>query len=559
MNVNRLTQSTPRIMSTIMFVLSSLSQIAGTQENSALSFDGTGDLVQVPRSSSLEPQSITVEGWAYYESPQPHHTLLLVKSSDSRLGYALHINYSGENDKVHFWVMGKFVSCPWDNKYLYGQWHHYAGTYAGGVGRLYIDGSLVETRLIDAKEITHSPADLFIGRGRVVGQEGFRGVIDEVRIWDYARIEGDIRRDMHRRLFGNENGLVAYYNCDEGKGEVLNDLSPNKNNGTIAGASWIRSTAPIQYGVGNIAIPKNRPSQLPLDWPLVRVEGGQRTSLRKLVSEHKRNLAAYICTSDTPLLEQAFQELSELADTHTVVVVVPSGERNRIRKAIEKASPGIGKHLYATDFSPGDVSVLPRILFVAANGTVTRDQRGWGAGIKECLYAVPDALITATLKTNPSPQYPGEHGGNSLIDGKLGGVDFARREWLGFQGDDVLATIDLGVEGFPIDSIWLNCLQDGIWAIYLPKEVVLWISNDGKEFQKVGAAKHAIPRQEDGPFCHQFAFRNMRLNSRYLRLQASNSGAVPDWYHKASHRGRKSWVFIDEIAINRISELDAKE
>ncbi|MBU0478049.1 LamG domain-containing protein [bacterium] len=38
-----------------------------------------------------------------------------------------------------------------------------------------------------------------------------------------------------------EEGLVAYWNFDEGKGSVLHDLSGNKNHGTIVNASWART------------------------------------------------------------------------------------------------------------------------------------------------------------------------------------------------------------------------------------------------------------------------------------------------------------------------------
>lgn len=35
------------------------------------------------------------------------------------------------------------------------------------------------------------------------------------------------------------NGLVGYWNFDEGSGTVANDTSGNGNNGTINGATWV--------------------------------------------------------------------------------------------------------------------------------------------------------------------------------------------------------------------------------------------------------------------------------------------------------------------------------
>ena len=42
----------------------------------------------------------------------------------------------------------------------------------------------------------------------------FAGLIDEVRIWDIARTENQIRSDMNKQLKGDESGLVGYWKFD---------------------------------------------------------------------------------------------------------------------------------------------------------------------------------------------------------------------------------------------------------------------------------------------------------------------------------------------------------
>lgn len=37
-----------------------------------------------------------------------------------------------------------------------------------------------------------------------------------------------------------ENGLVAYWNFDEGKGTIVKDISGNENNGEVFGAKWVK-------------------------------------------------------------------------------------------------------------------------------------------------------------------------------------------------------------------------------------------------------------------------------------------------------------------------------
>ena len=75
------------------------------------------------------------------------------------------------------------------------------------------------------------------------------GAIDELRAWSVARSEADLRATMHKRLAGDEPGLVGYWRLDEGFGTSANDSSPTGNPVYLGGAAplaapaWIPSTA----------------------------------------------------------------------------------------------------------------------------------------------------------------------------------------------------------------------------------------------------------------------------------------------------------------------------
>jgi hypothetical protein len=62
-------------------------------------------------------------------------------------------------------------------------------------------------------------------------------MLDELRIWSYARTQEEIAGDMRRRLTGNENGLVVYLNMEEGTGVTTEDATGNGNHGDLVGAS----------------------------------------------------------------------------------------------------------------------------------------------------------------------------------------------------------------------------------------------------------------------------------------------------------------------------------
>ena len=87
----------------------------------------------------------------------------------------------------------------------------------------------------------HSNPDSRTGNllfGCLGGASAFtKGNIFDVRIWNIARTQADIQRDMHKRLVGNETSLVGYWPLDEATGTTAYDLTANANNGTITGAS----------------------------------------------------------------------------------------------------------------------------------------------------------------------------------------------------------------------------------------------------------------------------------------------------------------------------------
>jgi hypothetical protein len=64
------------------------------------------------------------------------------------------------------------------------------------------------------------------------------GDIREVRIWNIARGQEEVRADMTRTFTGKEPGLVGHWPLNEGQDVVARDGSPNESPGSICGATW---------------------------------------------------------------------------------------------------------------------------------------------------------------------------------------------------------------------------------------------------------------------------------------------------------------------------------
>ena len=140
-----------------------------------------------------------------------------------------------------------------DVNYPYGEWVNTTVVKNNDGTKLYMNGSLVATT-----GSTELPSDypFFIGTQWDNNEnERWKGRIDEVRVWNIARDEASIQADLYQELNGDEEGLIGYWNFDDGQGSSLTDLSGNGRNGAINGATWSGDAAPVQppsYGCTDI-------------------------------------------------------------------------------------------------------------------------------------------------------------------------------------------------------------------------------------------------------------------------------------------------------------------
>jgi hypothetical protein len=141
-------------------------------------------------------------------------------------------------------------------------WSYIAMTYDGTNLRLFVNGTQVSSRATTGTiETTANP--LWLGGNQLYG-EYFEGVIDDLRIYNRALDESEIRADMAtpvaagspardpanrvasaRALPTRTADLVGAYSFDAGSGVAAIDDSGNGNVGTIAGATW---TTQGRYG-----------------------------------------------------------------------------------------------------------------------------------------------------------------------------------------------------------------------------------------------------------------------------------------------------------------------
>ncbi len=81
--------------------------------------------------------------------------------------------------------------------------------------------------------VNHTGDRVSIGKMYTNGETWwYNGEMDEMRLWNYSRTENEIRRDMCRKLSGDEAGLIGYWNMNETSGNQAMDNSSGGHHGT---------------------------------------------------------------------------------------------------------------------------------------------------------------------------------------------------------------------------------------------------------------------------------------------------------------------------------------
>jgi hypothetical protein len=135
-------------------------------------------------------------------------------------------------------------------------------------------------------------------------------------------------------------------------------------------------------------------------------------------------------------------------------------------------------------------------------------------------------------------------GDRALVDGLRGGTDFRTGEWQGYQGQDVLATVDLGTVK-KLKRAGLSVLQDqGSW-IFFPAEVTFAWSMNGRQWSST-TVPNSVDRKADGGRTQELWTKVLGKKARYIKVIAKNGGPCPDWH---PGKGGATWIFADEVLI----------
>lgn len=260
-----------RIVRTLSLAFVALFTISGDRavaqsSNFALRFDGVNDYVTFGEPAALHLSTFTLELWFRRDGtgvatstgtggitaePLVAKGRAEVDGNNRDMNYFLGIqqttrvlvaDFEDAATGLNHPVIG--TTCICDTA-----WHHAAAAFDGATWRLYLDGALQST----ASAIGFIPRADSIQRASIgsalnsssAAAGFFKGALDEVRVWTYARSAADLAANKSVPMTAATSGLVARWGLDDGTGTSVSDSSGRKVTGTTKNGPIWTTGAPL--------------------------------------------------------------------------------------------------------------------------------------------------------------------------------------------------------------------------------------------------------------------------------------------------------------------------
>lgn len=203
-----------------------------------------------------------------------------------------------------------------------------------------------------------------------------------------------------------------------------------------------------------------------------------------------------------------------------------------IRYTVNGSQPDGNSTIYTAPINIDQSAMVTSALF---DGT---DKKG---NVLKQIFRLNQATgKTITLANKPHEEYC-RGGGFTLINGVYGALPWNGADWLGFSGQNLDATVDLG-KSSTITRAGVDVLNDeGSW-IHYPKSMEVLLSDDGVTFTSFGKLEgDKLDKSK-----RYVLFPVDKVKARYVKFIVENAGIIPEGKPGA---GNPSWLFVDELVV----------
>ncbi len=449
--------------------------------NRVLSLDGDGDYVELPAGAFTNLESATIEAWAKWDSFQftsrvfdlvlKNQLVSLQNFSTNRTLWAVMLPPEGQ------------LALTVPEMLRSNAWVHLALVVEPGGLKQYVNGMLLTDNVEKGTGNLRSPEFTrlnLLGRSnaRVVwtNDQDFHGEMDEVRVWDHARTEAQIKADMDRRLTGTEPGLAGLWDFDDG---TARDASPAGHDGTLMGqARVVEAAVPLSQMLkpwSRLSVILTDAVGAPLPNVSLRVEvNGEEVGNS---TSNAQGVAPLTVWTTSPTVDLVATNANDLGGWKLAVPVTPYTVQTNIFKlgpavniggravALDGKTPHSSLVVELVELNEGSSrreeapSSIPNfsqsLLTSAATNRVLRLD-----GSTNSFVELPTNLMVGAQELTIEAWVKWENFGNfhpTLFD--IG--EPSRNVWMGI-GTGRYVTSTLGSNGTPINQTWVDSPPDSI-------------------------------------------------------------------------------------------------
>lgn len=211
----------------------------------SMKFDGTDDYVKINNPSSLnftENDSVSYSFWIkpFSFNNKSFPTIYNRGDQSSTVGYSwIHFMNGSNNISYHYTNGSGYTILTLGTSLPINQWTHVSINHNLGTKTVntFVNGQLKDTDTYVNTAVGVSTGDSYIGIYQASSANfPFNGLIDNFRIYNYARTPAQIAYDY------NKGAPIAHWKMDECEGNIVHDASGLGNTGTItigAGGSQV--------------------------------------------------------------------------------------------------------------------------------------------------------------------------------------------------------------------------------------------------------------------------------------------------------------------------------
>ena len=205
-----------------------------------------------------------------------------------------------------------------------------------------------------------------------------------------------------------------------------------------------------------------------------------------------------------------------------------------------------GKIFYGQGDSSGAMTGYSQPIIVSENSRLTAKYVGsdFWTSFTQKFFINKATGKKITLTTQPSRLYQGD-GAFTLVNGVQNEKGLAKpKEFLGFNGTDCEAFIDLGSVQ-QISNVKAHVFEETSSWIWRPKYFQVLISPDDNVYTEMGMTD--VIQFNETKSNGSMTVQQKSVAARYIKIKLGNYGVIPEG---SPGGGQKSWLFVDEIEVN---------